>query len=359
MVYVRTGRRHADAVPSRSRPRPWSRPGWITDHESYFDFKAREGAFPNLGKVQMGATVDLQRWILKAAASAAPPASRSASTVRSPPISPQRPTRSLPARSCARPAEICEPCGCARPRGDRPDARAMDSFSRVHGLRPRLRPGAWQPTPGSLRCSARPSVRRRPVMKDVRRDGKPHTAVGVQLRHRGAHGDRHRLPIRTSSITTASARGTRSRSRGGAHHRGCGGGCTAPIRSSRGHGGGRRSGRCTPTAAASRAEAVGGRSDLLVRRQEGPRSPGGERTGEIHLSRRLTARDGRGTAALHRPRDHTMLEEGMMFSNVPGLYRARSRMRLQTTPTSCWWARSAASRCRASPFTKEWCTLKL
>ena len=38
---------------------------WIKDRETYFDFKHGEGAFPNLGKVQMGATVDLTRFVLK------------------------------------------------------------------------------------------------------------------------------------------------------------------------------------------------------------------------------------------------------------------------------------------------------
>src|SRR6266478_8673919 len=39
---------------------------WNTDSEMYFDFPHAEGAFPQEGKVQMGAKVDLAEWVFKA-----------------------------------------------------------------------------------------------------------------------------------------------------------------------------------------------------------------------------------------------------------------------------------------------------
>src|SRR5499433_2532370 len=39
---------------------------WYDDGESYFDWLHAEGGFPHEGKVQMGATVDLFAWMLKA-----------------------------------------------------------------------------------------------------------------------------------------------------------------------------------------------------------------------------------------------------------------------------------------------------
>src|SRR5215472_17053210 len=39
---------------------------WYNDGESYFDWHHAEGAFPQEGKVQMGAKVDLFEWVLKA-----------------------------------------------------------------------------------------------------------------------------------------------------------------------------------------------------------------------------------------------------------------------------------------------------
>jgi Xaa-Pro dipeptidase len=39
---------------------------WNTDSEMYFDFPHAEGAFPEEGKVQMGAKVDLNEWVFKA-----------------------------------------------------------------------------------------------------------------------------------------------------------------------------------------------------------------------------------------------------------------------------------------------------
>jgi len=38
---------------------------WSTEAESYFDFKHAEGGFPNEGRVQQGASVDLFEWTLK------------------------------------------------------------------------------------------------------------------------------------------------------------------------------------------------------------------------------------------------------------------------------------------------------
>ncbi|PYQ34246.1 MAG: aminopeptidase P family protein [Acidobacteria bacterium] len=38
---------------------------WATETESYFDFQHAEGAFPNLGKVQQGEKVNLYEWVLK------------------------------------------------------------------------------------------------------------------------------------------------------------------------------------------------------------------------------------------------------------------------------------------------------
>src|SRR5216684_2409177 len=39
---------------------------WNTESEMYFDFPHAEGAFPQDGKVQMGAKVDLNEWVFKA-----------------------------------------------------------------------------------------------------------------------------------------------------------------------------------------------------------------------------------------------------------------------------------------------------
>lgn len=38
---------------------------WSTENEYYFDFLHGDGAFPNLGKVQQGRTVDLWEWVLR------------------------------------------------------------------------------------------------------------------------------------------------------------------------------------------------------------------------------------------------------------------------------------------------------
>ena len=51
-----------NAALDRDLVNPW----WYSDGEMYFDRFHAEGAFPNEGKVQMGAKVDLFEWMLKA-----------------------------------------------------------------------------------------------------------------------------------------------------------------------------------------------------------------------------------------------------------------------------------------------------
>ena len=74
LFHTTTERPFSVFLPADKVATVWFHPGldrdlvkswWATDTESYFDFEHAEGAFPNLGKVQQGAKVDLFEWTLK------------------------------------------------------------------------------------------------------------------------------------------------------------------------------------------------------------------------------------------------------------------------------------------------------
>ncbi len=74
LFHSSTERPFSVLVPTESDAIFWYHPGldrdlvtswWSTDNDYYFDFLHADGAFPNLGTVQQGATVDLWEWTLK------------------------------------------------------------------------------------------------------------------------------------------------------------------------------------------------------------------------------------------------------------------------------------------------------
>jgi len=74
LFHSTTERPFAVFLPAEKLEAIWFHPGldrdlvkswWSTDADSYFDFHHAEGAFPNLGKVQQGEKVDLFEWMMK------------------------------------------------------------------------------------------------------------------------------------------------------------------------------------------------------------------------------------------------------------------------------------------------------
>src|SRR6202158_2091907 len=74
LFFTTTERPFAVFLPADKLATGWFHPGldrdlvktwWATESEYYFDFQHAEGAFPNEGRVQQGAKVDLFEWMLK------------------------------------------------------------------------------------------------------------------------------------------------------------------------------------------------------------------------------------------------------------------------------------------------------
>jgi Xaa-Pro aminopeptidase len=74
LFFTTTERPFSVFLPADKLAAIWFHPGldrdlvkswWATETESYFDFQHAEGAFPNEGKVQQGEKVDLFEWVLR------------------------------------------------------------------------------------------------------------------------------------------------------------------------------------------------------------------------------------------------------------------------------------------------------
>jgi len=74
LFFTTTERPFSVFLPADRLATIWFHPGldrdlvkswWATENEYYFDFQHAEGGFPNEGKVQQGRTVDLQEWVLR------------------------------------------------------------------------------------------------------------------------------------------------------------------------------------------------------------------------------------------------------------------------------------------------------
>ncbi len=74
LFFTTTERPFSVFLPADKLATVWFHPGldrdlvkswWSTESEYYFDFQHADGAFPNEGKVQQGAKVDLFEWVLK------------------------------------------------------------------------------------------------------------------------------------------------------------------------------------------------------------------------------------------------------------------------------------------------------
>jgi Xaa-Pro dipeptidase len=333
---------------------------WIKDTESYFDFLHGEGAFPNLGKVQMGATVDLNRWLLKGLKKRGHGGK---------PLGVDFPITAewtgaveeiLPGTTLRKAGALGEKMRMVKTTEEIAlTQRAMNYWSRIHAFtRDYILQHGTDATDFEVQSAA---VRYGTdlIMRDIKRDGKPHSAVGVQVDIGVRTGIGTAYPHPNQFHHNRIKKGDALQVAGVVTIGGCGGELyrayqIEPWTSEREKMWNVHTNSCLIQS----EESVAGVTCSLVAKK-------------VHD---YQVKNGMAKYIYHRPAhgqgweghqppyislgDHTMLEEGMMFSNEPGLYAPDLGFGYNHSDVVLVGAKKGLQLAQV-PYTKEWCTLKL
>jgi Xaa-Pro aminopeptidase len=333
---------------------------WIKDHETYFDFLHGEGAFPNLGKVQMGATVDLQRWILKGLRKRGQTGPAigvdfpiTAETVAAA-------AEILPQAALRKASDLCEKMRMVKtPEEIALTQRAMNYFSRMHAFaRDYILKRGTDATDFEVQVE---TVRYGAdlIMADIKRDGKPHTSVGVQVDIGVRTGVGTAYPHPNQFHHNRIKKGDALQVAGVVTIAGCGGELyrayqIAPSDSTRD-----KVWQAHTESSRIQAEesAAGVTCSYVAKRVHDYQVAQGMKDYIYHRPAHGQGWEG------HQPPyialgDHTMLEAGMTFSNEPGLYAPQLGFGYNHSDVVLVGAKRG-TQLSSVPYTKEWCFLKL
>ena len=369
LFHTTTERLFAILIPAEGMNLTWFHPSldrdlvgswWIQDREHYFDLKHAEGGFPDEGKVVEGGTVDLVRWMWegirkrgfaeKTLGLDTTYDDRSRSTV----------SDVAPNAKLKRADEICLKLRVIKtPEEIALTQRAMNYWSRMHAFARDLILERGAEIVDHEIAQEIISYGADLILRDVKRDGRPHSAVGVSI-----------------GVGVRSGTGTAFPHPNQFHYN--------PVR--RGD-----------ALQVSGVVTVGGYGGELYRAyQIAPWDDHRERVWEAHTeSCRLqqehsvagvscshvakTVHDYQVKAGMqkyiyHRPAhgqgmeghqppyialgDFTTLQEGMMFSNEPGLYDPESGFGYNHSDCVLVTAKGGIPM-GSVPMTKEWCFLKV
>jgi Xaa-Pro aminopeptidase len=333
---------------------------WIKDTESYFDFQHGEGAFPNLGKVQMGATVDLDRWLLKGLKKRG---------VGGKPLGVDFPITAgwtaaveeiLPGTTLRKAGAIGEKLRMVKtPEEIALTQRAMNYFSRIHAFaRDYILEHGTDATDFEVQ-SATVRYGTDLVMRDIKRDGKPHTAVGVQVDIGVRTGIGTAYPHPNQFHHNRIKKGDALQVAGVVTIGGCGGELyrgyqVEPWTNEREKMWQVHTNSCLIQAEES---AAGVTCSLVAKKVHDYQVKNGMAKYIYHRPAHGQGWEG------HQPPyialgDHTMLEEGMMFSNEPGLYAPDLGFGYNHSDVVLVGAKKGLQLAQV-PYSKEWCTLKI
>ena len=333
---------------------------WIKDTESYFDFLHGEGAFPNLGKVQMGGTVDLTRWLLKGLKKRGQ--SGKALGVDFPITADltEAVAEVLPGTTLRKAGAIGEKMRMVKTAEEIAlTQRAMNYWSRIHAFtRDYILERGTDATDFEVQMAA---VRYGTdlIMKDLKRDGKPHTAVGVEIGIGVRTGIGTAYPHPNQFHHNKIKKGDALQVAGVVTIAGCGGELY-------------RAYQIEPWTDAREKMWQVHTNSCLIQAEE---SAAGVTCS--YVAKRVhdyQVKNGMAKYIYHRPAhgqgweghqppyialgDHTMLEEGMMFSNEPGLYAPDLGFGYNHSDVVLVGAKKGLQLAQV-PYTKEWCTLKI
>jgi len=196
---------------------------WYSDGEYYFDFMHAEGAYPNEGKVQMGATVDLFAWMLKALKKRGYAGKKLAVDTEFTAASQKKVVVAL-GQEMANEGERCMAMRVRKtPEELALTRRAYNYFNLMHSYaRDMLLQHGTDLTDYDI-ASAATKYGVDMIMADIKRDGKPHTAVGIEIGLDCRVGVGTAYPHPNQFLHNKITRGAAIQIEGGVNIAGCGG----------------------------------------------------------------------------------------------------------------------------------------
>ena len=155
---------------------------WSTENEYYFDFFHAEGGHPEQGKVATGKTVDLFVWLLEGLKKRGFADKVIGIDMELPPSKLQKAKNTLPQARFEDISDICLKMRMFKtPEEIALTQRAMNYFSRIHAFaRDYILAKGTDATDFEVGEAAR-EYGTNLIMQDIKRDGRPHTAVGIAV----------------------------------------------------------------------------------------------------------------------------------------------------------------------------------
>ncbi len=355
---------------STEDPKPiWFYPGldrdlvtswWYEDGEMYFDWLHGEGAFPHLGKVQMGAQVDLWAWAMKRLKKRGW-AGKSLAVGRELTPSGQK---AVVAELGGEMVSVAGQCMGMRMRKTPQEQalwrRSYNYFNRVHAYaRDMLLEYGTDLTDYDI-ASAATKWGTDLILADLKRDGRPHTSVGVSLRISCRTGAGTAYPHPNQFHHNRVAKGQALQIAGGIRIGGCGGELYRAF-------------LIHPWTDHMKKVWTISRDCTQIQKEE---SVAGVTCSMVaYKIHKYQVDNGMADYIYHRPAhgegseghqppylalgDHTMLEEGMAFSVEPGLYDPENGFGINWSDDYFIRAKGPARQMSRLPWSEDWCLIKL
>lgn len=333
---------------------------WYSDGEMYFDWPHAEGAFPNEGKVQMGAKVDLSEWMLKGLKRRGYAGKTLAADTEFAP-SMQKKVVAVLGKEMASAQETC--MGMRERKTPEELAlmrRAYNYFNQMHAYaRDLLLQHGTDLTDFDI-ASAATKYGTDLVMADIKRDGAPHTAVGITIAVGCRTGRSTASPHPNQFQHSKVARGQALQIEGVVHIAGCGGELYRAM-------------FIHPLTDQMKKLWTVSRDSCLIQKEESIAGVTGSTVAyKIHM---YQVKNGVAPYIYHRPAhgqgweghqppylslgDYTMLEKGMCFSVEPGLYDPADGIGSNFSDAFVVEEQGASRQMSRLPWSEEWCWVKL
>jgi Xaa-Pro dipeptidase len=333
---------------------------WYTDGEMYFDWPHAEGAFPNEGRVQMGPKVDLFEWVLKALRKRGYAGKKLVADVELKP-SAQRKVVDVLGREMGSAEDQCMGMRVRKtPEELALTRRAYDYFNQMHAYaRDLLLQHGTDLTDFDI-GSAATKYGTDLVMADIKRDGAPHTAVGIEIEVGCRVGKSTAYPHPNQFLHNKITKGQALQIEGGVNIAGCGGELYRAM-------------FIHPLTDQMKKLWTVSRDCCLMQKAESLAGVTGSTVAyKIH---KYQVQQGVAPYVYHRPAhgqgweghqppylslgDYTMLEPGMSFSVEPGLYDPEHGIGSNFSDGFVVQAEGPSRQMSRLPWSEEWCFVKL